>query len=246
MKKLLALLILGTMFLFVLMTSCSKEDNNNGNNQIPAPTQSASLSGFGNHGGYPSGSPYALPTNIKLIGSMYGGTPPGFGRFFDDEKSLKNIDEYQASSPKLNYTEYGIGTYVDVYMVLFNNSNSPYNLIIPGGLILCDSTHGDTTSTDTTQSGIIIVNDTMHFRPMDTLGVCLKSFCTNLHYGIPYGNKYTFSVVTNNEQMCQLLGLLRHKKSLAEHVSEIQGYIWQITDGTGLTQADIDTIKSWQ
>lgn len=246
MKKLFAFSVSGAIFLFVIATSCNKDDDNSTPVVQPnTPTLSTSLSGLGNHGGYPSGTPYVLPSNIKLIGSMYGGSPPGYSHYFSGPKNIKNIDEYQSSSPKINYDEYGLGTYVYVYMKLYNNSNFPYKLIVPGGLIMSDSTHGDTTSTDTTQSGLVIVEDTIHFPPNDTVGVCLKSFCCNLHHGIPYGNKYTFSVISNNDQLYKMTNILRGKTSLEEHVSDIQGYIWQITDGTGLTQADIDVMTSW-
>ena len=246
MKKLFALSVSGAMFLFVIASSCNKDNNDSPSVVQPyTPTLSTSLSGLGSHGGYPSGTPYVLPFHIKLIGSMYGGSPPGYSNYFDGTKNLKNIDEHQSSSPKINYNEYGIGTYVNVYMKLYNNSNSQYKLIVPGGLIMSDSTHGDTSSTDTTQSGLVIVEDTIHFPPYDTVGVCLKSFCLNLHHSVPYGNKYTFSVISNNDQLYKMTSILRGKSSLEEHVSDIQSYIWKITDGTGLTQEDIDIMTSW-
>lgn len=246
MKKLLTLFASGVILLFVVATSCNKDDNNlPPADQPAAPVLSTSLSGLGDHGGYPSGTPYVLPLNIKIIGSIYGGSPPGYCHYFDAPKTIKNIDEFQSMNPKVDYEEYGIGTYVNIYMKLYNASNYPYKLRIPGGVILTDTIHGDTSSTDSTQSGFVIVPQFINFAPRDTMGICLKTFCMNLHHGIPYGNKYMFTVISNNDQLYKMTSILRGKTSLEEHVSEIQEYIWQVTDGTGLTQADYDVMTSW-
>lgn len=244
MKKLLALAISGAMFLFVISTSCNKDDNNPAD-QSTTPTLTASLSGLGEHGGSPSGTPYVLPSNLRVIGSMCGGYPQGYSHFFTGTKDIKNIDNYQATSPKIDYINSGVGTYVYVYMLLYNTSFVSFDYVFPGGLILCDSTHGDTSSTDTTQSGLVVDEDTLHFPPDDTIGVCLRMFCLNAHDGVPSGNPYTFSVVTNNEQLYRMVAILKGKSSLEEHTGEIQSYIWQVTDGTGLTQADYDVMTTW-
>lgn len=122
----------------------------------------------------------------------------------------------------------------------------PYNLIIPCGVIFSDTTHGEyTTSTDSTQSVFVIAPQSIHFDAYDTLGICLKTFCLNLHHGMPYGNKYMFTVVSDNEQFYRMTSILHTKTSIEEHVGDIQSYIWQVTDGPGLTQVDYDVMNSW-
>ena len=247
MKKAAIVIILGGLVLSLAFISCKKDKDTTPNNNVT--TQSVnlttSLSGLGSHGGQPSGTPYHLPSNIKVIGSMVGGYP-GSKTHFNYPKSLENIQQYLASVPKSEYTEYGYGTYIDVYMKLRNTSNSAYSLIIPAGLIMCDSIPEDSTVTDTSQSGIIIVPDTIVIPGGDTVGICLKSFCLNLHHSIPSShNVYLLKVITNNDQLHSVVTILQNKKSIAEHIYEIQGILWEITDGDGLTQEDIDLMNSW-
>lgn len=241
MKKALSLLIIGGFVLSIIATSCKKEKDTPSNPISQTPIYSTSLSGLGNHGGSPTGTAFVLPPNIKIVGSMTG----GYGSF-KISKTIGNINSYLANAPKTNYDPHGIGTYVNVYFQLRNTASSTYNLIIPAGLIMCDSLPNDSIPDDTTQSGIIITDDTIVIPGDDTIGVCMSSFCLNLHHSIPSGNKYMFKVITNNDKLSQVIAILRHKKSLADHISDIQSILWSITDGAGLTQADIDMMNSWQ
>jgi len=245
MKKTLSAIVLGAFLISFALISCKKNSDPAPDNQnnIVANFYSTSLSGFGSHGGFPSGNAFALPHNIKLVGHMTGGIPGKFPGF----KISKTIENIPSSLPKSIFTEYGLGTYVNIYMKLYNTSTSSYKLIIPEGVIMCDSFPNDTTVYDSTQTGIIIQPDTIDFPPTDTLSICLKSFCLNLHHAIPSAQTiYRFAVITNNESLHRVVTILRNKKTLADHVSEIQSILWDITDGAGLTQADIDMMNSWQ
>lgn len=250
MKKTLTAIVIGCIALSMIITSCKKKETEDP--YVPpviapyyGPVYSTSLSGLGSHGGVPSGTPYVLPSNVKIIGAVYGGVYGGkSGQNVD--KSLANLDYYLSHKPKTNWAEYGYGTYVDVYAKLKNISSSAYNLIVPAGLIMCREYPGDTIVTDSTQSGLVIVSDTITIPAGDTVGVCLKSFCLNAHYGVPYGNLYSLKVVSNNDQLNKVITILKNKKSIAAHLYEIQDILWKISDGTGLTQPDINLMNSWQ
>ena len=243
MKKTLSAIVIGALLISVSFISCKKTSDapdTSGNHVLNYYT--GSLSGLGTHGGLPAGFAFAWPSNIKIIGYMTGGDP-GSKTIFKLPKNLKNIP---SSLSKGNYTEYGIGTYVNVYMKLYNTNNTPYQLIIPSGVIMCDSFPNDTTVVDTSQSGIIIPPDTINIPGSDTVGVCLKSFCLNEHHAAPSSlNKYKFAVITSNESLHTVVTILRNKKSLSAHISDIQTILWKITDGQGLSQADIDMMNSW-
>jgi hypothetical protein len=245
MKKTLSAIAIGAFILSIVAISCKKNTDqstpDNSNHQ--ASFYTTSLSGLGSHGGVPSGNAFVLPTNIQLIGSMTGGLP-GKSPIYEVTKTIENIP---SSLPKSVYTEYGIGTYVNIYMKLFNTSYSSYKLIVPAGVIMTDSLPNDSTVVDTTQGGIIIEPDTIVFDPRDTMNICLKSFCINLHHGIPtLYNVYKFAAITNNESLHKVITILRNKKTLLDHVGDIQSILWEITDGAGLSQASIDMMNSWQ
>jgi len=245
-KKLIQV-ILGGLFISLALISCKKDKDTTPVDQLaPGAVLTSSLSGLGSHGGQPSGTPYILPSNIKIIGSMYGGYPGSGKAVFNSPKTIGNIQQYLALMPKTEYTEYGYGTYVPVYMRLHNTSYSIYNLIIPAGLILCDSIPNDTIPGDTTQSGFIIAPLKITIPAGGTVDVCVQSFCMNTNFPAPYGNKYMFKVVTNNDQLYRVITILQDKKSLADHINDIQDILWEITNGSGLTQADIDMMNSWQ
>lgn len=236
--------ILGGLFISLALISCKKDKDTAPIDQpAPGPVLTSSLSGLGSYGGQPSGTPYILPSNIKIIGSMYGGSPGPGKADFNGPKTIGNIQQYLALMPKTEYTEYGYGTYVSVYMQLHNTGYSSYDLIIPAGLIMCDD---DTLHGDTTQSGFIIAPLKITIPGDGTVDVCLNSFCLNAHFAIPYGNKYMFKVVTNNDQLHKVVTILQNKETLADHISDIQSILWDITDGSGLTQEDIDMMNSWQ
>lgn len=243
MKKNLAAIVIGCIATGIIITSCKKKETEEPFIPPvvnPAPVYSTSLSGLGAHGGLPSGTPYALPSNIKLVGSMYGGYYGGKSNQKTD-KSLVNLNYWLSHKPKTDFTEYGYGTFVDVFMKLHNTSSSTYQLIIPAGVIMRP---GDSIP-DTTQSGLIIAPDTINIAGGDTIGVCLKSFCLNTNFQAPDCHKYQFAVVTNNDLLCKVILILKNKKTLAAHIYEIQEILWKITNDEGLSQADIDLMNSW-
>ncbi len=242
MKKTLSFASLFFLVLFVI--SCSKDKNPPVDVTVNTGL-TASLAGFGSHGGTPSGVTYVLPNNIKVIGEIYGGFPGKSG--FVGKKTVEAWQNYIANAPKSNYITHGIGQYVDLYMKLYNTSSNASSFVFPAGLVFCNKSLNDSTVIDTTQSGIVIIPDTVTIPGGDTLLLCLKSFCSNLNFHAPNANSiYTYKVVSNNDQMNRFIAALKGKISLAAHVGDIQSYVWKITNNTGLTAEDYAIISTWQ
>jgi hypothetical protein len=242
MKKHLILSLALGFILSLVMVSCKKHTDNTPPSIPYKPLTSTSLAGLGQHIGTPVGTTFALPSFIKMVGHLYGGVPGKSSIMYPKtEAGLKAL--LGASSEKTSYTDYGYGTYVNIYTTLVNTSSSSYKLIIPAGLLMCDSIPAN----DTVQGGVIITDDTIPIGGGDTVNLCLKSFCVNLQHHIPsYTHHYGFTCVTTNDQLSRVVTILRNKKTLVDHTGEIQSILWTITDGSGLTESDVATMNSWQ
>jgi hypothetical protein len=187
------------------------------------PTYSTSLSGFGSHGGSPTGAPYSFPSNVKVVGQLWGGDNSG---------------------GSLTYNNIGLGEgYVTIYFRLVNTNASSYSLTFPSGMIIsrdnCDPG-------DSSQSGTLITPATVTLNAHDTTNICLSMYCINGGFHVSsQTDLYSVKVVSNNDQLNKLITALKNKTSLAMHSYEIQDMIWEISDGTGITQADFDFIATW-
>jgi len=230
------------------ITSCKKDKTTPpvDDTYVPlAVNLSTSLQGLGANHGIPVGSAWAFPANIKVVGHILGGDPgkaPYLGI-----KTVKSWDEYVENSPKTNWQIDGLGEFVFLYMKLHNTGTTSAKLIFPAGLVFCNDSTTDSTAVDTTQTGIIVVPDTVVIPGGDTLNLCLKSFCTNPNRHAPtFVSVYKPRVVSNNNQVYHFINALKGKTTLPSHESEILTYIWQFTGGNPLTEADWATIASWQ
>ena len=118
--------------------------------------------------------------------------------------------------------------------------------VLPAGLVFCNKSENDSTPIDTCQTGIILVPDTITIPGGDTIEILLKSFCSNLNWHAPTSNSiYAMKVTTNNDQMVRLIAALKGKKTLVDHQGDIQSYVWKITNNSGLTTEDYNTISNW-
>ncbi len=242
-KKLSFFFLLG---LSVVLVSCNKDKTVAPEvNPLPGPTLTPSLSGFGAHGGVPSGSIFVLPSNVKQIGEIYGGLP---GKSFTGSKTSGAWESFMSTMPKSSYVEHGIGEYVNLYMKLHNTSPNPTSFVFPAGLVFTNKSLDDSTVIDTAQTGLIVIPDTITIPGGDTSEILLKSFCTNLNHHAPGATSiYMMKVVTNNDQLNSLIGALNTKSKtiLINHLGEIQSFVWKITNNTGILQADLDAIRAW-
>jgi len=246
MKK--SLLFLFLFSLLFIVVSCKKDKTTTTVDPpyVPVtPVLSTSLAGLGYHGGIPSGTAWTFPANIQVVGNIVGGDPgksPYIGK-----KTIEAWENYSQNSAKTNWETHGLGMFVSLYMNLHNTSASPSTFIFPAGLLFCNRCCGDTI-TDTTQTGLVVVPDTVTIPGGDTLRLCLKSFCSNPNRHAPtYLSVYDPAVVSNNDQVVHFIEAL-HVKSvlvLAGHESDILFYIWKFVGGTPLTTADYAVIAAW-
>lgn len=222
----LSLLALG----FISFYACEKIEVTN---KTVTPIQQVmdNPSGFGTNAGKPYCAPYFFPASIQLIGEMQSTAYKT--TFIDKEK--QNAEDF-IIYPKTNYIPVGSGSYVQVYIKLFNSSAVKQTLIIPGGLIV---TPEDTTC----QTGVIVQTDTIVINPNDTTGVLLKAYCTNLHKHVPSNTKFKIAGTTLHNDMYRMVAILKNKQKLQQN-SQVQSIVWNITDHGGLTDADLTYLNS--
>ncbi|MEI8201974.1 MAG: hypothetical protein WCH34_03120 [Bacteroidota bacterium] len=242
MKKTLPFLFLFSLVVFFV--SCKKDKTPPADIPNTGTVLSTSLAGFGSYGGVPSGTPYVFPSNIKLVGEILGGNP-GKSPFIG-KKSIEAWQSYISNSPKSNWVTHGLGEFVTLYMRLYNTSGNASTFVFPAGLMFTNKCPGDTTIIDTTQTGIIVIPDTVTVPGGDTLDLCLKSYCCNPHRGVPNATTvYTAKAVSNNDQIVHFIAALKGKTTLVSHESDILTYVWSIANGVPLTAADYATIAAW-
>jgi hypothetical protein len=196
--------------------------------------------GLGNNPGYPVGMTYTLPNNIQIIGDIRGGVE---GRTSDINKT-----EYKGPFPiaqnTRNWVTYGSGTFVNLYMLLYNSSTAPVNVAFPGGLIFCDTQ--DNGHEPQFQRGLVLQTVNISVPAQDTAWVHLPCYCLNASLGVPgFNTVYYIGPISTNPQLNQLVLLMAPKQYPLGNESQMQGIVWNITDhGQTLTPAEIQFINS--
>lgn len=234
MKKnlILFLVVLFVATMTISYQSCKKDDTVTNIVRPPVtPPHINYLLGLGNIPGKPVGTNYSLPSNFHLTGPIM--SDPGKA-LTGDKQALLLAGIFPGI--KTDYTTFGSGTYVNLYVGIRNITAQNGVLIIPSGLIFCSE---DTTD----QSGIIIQPDTIPIPGNDTVLCCLKSYCLNLHHSPPSNAIYKMTVTTLNPDLVYVVSVLRNKKPVTD-ASQIQSIIWNITDNGGITQSDKTYLNS--
>ncbi|MBW7935640.1 MAG: hypothetical protein H3C71_00325 [Flavobacteriales bacterium] len=225
MKKLLFIPVL----LGLVMYSCSKNDD-------PIPAEQ--YAGLGDNGGTPLVTTVNVPSNIQIVSAYYGGNPeyrqaaPNFNKR-DLGQSLtadKSIDA--------DWTPYGTGTYVTIFVKMLSADGFPHTWDIPGGTIFCDTTGNY-------QHGFIIQDIHVQIGGTDTTFAYFNAYCLNLsrsssdkdaHY-ILYGK-------TQNTPLLEVVQLVTGK-DLSSATGVLQSIIWNITESNGvLTDDDRDQLNA--
>jgi len=228
--------IITLLFLSVVLFSSCKKDNND-----PPPNQNT-LSGLGQVHGFPTGTQFTLPPNVHIIGSIRGG----------DAKKMQGVDKntyygpFPVSTEKTNdYTEYGTGTYVNLYIQFYNSLGTDVTLTIPGGLIFCDSLDV-IDSLGIYQKGYILQSVYIPLPALDTAFACLRAYCLN-HTLSPssYDAVYYIGPITNNPDLNQISTIMAPKQYPFGSEYNIQSIIWNVTDyGLTLDTAEIAYLNS--
>jgi hypothetical protein len=195
--------------------SCKKESA-----EPPATIDlTTSLAGFGSHPGTPSGYAFYLPYHVELTTPLYG---------------MATI------LPLFPTTEHcGMGTIWTIF-TLQNNNNFISYVTFPAGLTFV-------ADNDSSQNAILLKSVTLSLPANSSQSFSMAFFCTNFHKAANYTNFYTMHAVSNNDQVSKLINAVKVKSDLILHQRyyNLQYILWDITDGAGITKADLDTIKTW-
>lgn len=231
MKKLLFLFLLS-----VVLFSCKKEQPD-----VIVPPDNTTVNtqaGLGSVPGIPTGMFYSLPENIQVVGDIRGGI---MGKEMYQDKTFKGpfVFDYKA-----NWISYGTGTYVNLYLTLFNSSITNTVVSFPGGLIFVDSLDANT-HLGQYQKGLILQNVNVIVNAQDSAFVHLRSYCLNAHL-MPsnYDAVYYFGPITNNAQLNTVIGIMSTKQQPVGEEYNIQSIIWNVTDnGLTLTSAELSYLN---
>lgn len=212
-------------------SSCKKEKSTITDQTKSEPSQyyQHHNQGLGPNGGYPSGTTFVLPPFVKVIGSIRGGLPSA------KEATKFNKLTYQGpyisnNQYKANWTDYGTGTFVNLYVQFYNTLPTNATLTLPGGLIFVDSTDVDDT-VGTYQKGFILQDVHIALPAQDTAFACLRAYCLNAHL-LPssYAAVYFIGPVTSNQELNQIVTIMAPKQYPFGEEGSIQSIIWDVTD----------------
>lgn len=208
MKKLFFIpLLLGA-----LMVSCAKED-------LPPVAQFA---GLGDNDGFPAVTTVQIPSYVQIVSSIYGGNPeyrlPANFNKRDLNRSLT-----PNKSGDADWTSYGTGTYVELFVKILSADGLPHSWNIPAGTVFCDSTKHY-------QHGFIIQDIQVQIPASDTAFVIFNAYCLNAARSSSdkFAN-YQLLGKTQNQPLLEMVQLLAGKQPTFS-TGEMQSIIWSITE----------------
>lgn len=231
-KKIPQLLSALLIFSLVSATSCKKEDPDNSTGTAEKPGQ---IPGMGSDNRSPEGPLFKLPPGVSLVGDITG----------------------QDDGPTASDCIYdGQGTNVKVKMTLQNDSvGAPATIEFPPGLVI-------TSAAEEFQNGLLIEKIVLTLPPRQpggnapTCKVTLMLSCLNAKKKPSTESAvYHFGPVTTSPLLKDFISRLSTKKILYSlfppHDPDwnldqefIQDALWNLTDGKGLTKADLKHIAN--
>lgn len=244
MKTTVKVLFIALAASAMLFNSCKKESHDITVNKTGPPYGPVTLqymNGLGTHPGYPTGTTFTLPSHIKIIGDIRGGVE---GRSYQiDKNTFKGPFPY--IQEEKSWTEYGTGTYVNLYIKFYNMLPVASSVTMPGGLIFVDSSDINE-HVGIYQKGFILQSVTIPVPALDTAFSCIKAYCLN-HTLAPssYSAIYYIGPITNNPQLNQITTIMAPKQYPFGSEGNIQPIIWNVTDyGLTLTTTEIQYLNS--
>ncbi|MBR6756956.1 MAG: hypothetical protein IKM35_00545 [Bacteroidaceae bacterium] len=259
MKKFLSIMTM--LSLIILWTACEKSDS--------VDYKPGEIPGLGDAEGELTGEPYELPDGVELTADITGAAQ--WSNYFDSAWDYTEVPRLVSMSKKeippktgkpmraktendIMYVYRGSGYgYVDLLLSLRNTNNRTSTVEFPAGLIF-ENVEGYC------QNGVLLKKAVVEIPANTDVKVSLSFYCGN-HYRGAAGSydTYTLGVVTDAAPLIDLCERVKNKKinieeydptsiddyySYSEIKSRLQDIVWHVTDGTGLTQEDIEYIDS--
>lgn len=240
-KFLLGFSLIAFLTFSVLFTSCSSDDDK----EIIIDDQPGEIPGLGNADGELTGTEFTLPNGLELEGDIVGVT---------SRYSLKTKDNIVEDSDfdhltKASTDVIGSGKWVQVAVRIKNLTNRDIDVIFPARLIV-KSLSGRY------QNGVLLKKTKTKVLANETHTVALLMYCGNSSLSPSSSSeKYKWAVISNSSLIVDLCNRLVNKKinyeefvdtkvGYSNQVSSLQSILWRLTDGTGLTEYDIEYIES--
>lgn len=250
------------MALCMVFTSCSKDDDNQPEQENYAPGK---IPGLGDASGKLTGTPFILPEGIELLDEIEGYEfTSGYWDFFGStapyslqtkKGSLKSTLVQKTVRTKSGETHHFFGSgcdLVDLLIPMTNNNSAATTVDFPAGTILKSRT-GDA------QNGVLIKKVSVTIPAKSDYYLCLSFYCGNANRDAASpGDVYDLGVVSNAHPIIKLCNKVKNKKINIEEFShnlsaytvyalqtvELQDIVWSITDGEGMSEEDISYINS--
>ncbi len=241
-KFLLGLSLFALFTLPILFTSCSSDDDEK---EIIIDDEPGEIPGLGNDKGELTGIEFKLPDGLELEGDIVG---------VNSRYSLKTKDAVVEASDfdhltKASTNVIGSGKWVQIAIRIKNLTNRNIDVIFPARLVV-KSLSG------AYQNGILLKKTKATVLGNETHTIALLMYCGNSSlYPSSSSEKYKWAVISNSSLIVDLCNRLANKKINYEEfidsktiysrqVGYLQDILWHLTDGTGLTESDIEYIDS--
>ena len=228
------LIFVCTAIMTVSFNACNKSDD-------LEQYEPGAIPGLGETIGEVPGNIFILPNGIEVIGEINGSIS-------------SNNYWYQSSSSEQSIHYYGSGPgYVDLLLKLRNVSSKSITVTFPRATVFVSKS-------GSTQNGILIQKVTITIPANSDYYLGIVLYCGNRHKSSASRvSVYEIGIVCNASSLIDLCKLLQNKMINIEKFSStsisdrntynsqktlLQNIVWQVTDGNGLTQSDIDFINS--
>ncbi len=239
MRKILSMMAVATLLVF---TACEK-------NEPEAIEEPANIPGMGNAEGDLQVDAYEMPDDIEIIGSIQGVLP-------DDLGSVNALDGLKATT---GYACYGSGRDVKVQITMKNTSQTKNRTVfLPRGLVFKVNKTGY-------QHAMLMQWTWVCIKANSSRTFVLNLYCINSGLkGSDSSAEFSILGITNSEVMWKLLRMIGWRKINLEHyqqvnaaallksddeisydniVTNVQEAVWELTNGSGLSEESIDYIE---
>lgn len=211
----------------LFLTGCSKNEDEPDNGAIQTHTP-GNIPGLGEKGGELTGTAFALPDNIEIIGKIWGGfdpsaSPRSWAAGTKKTTSFSKSISLRAGGNTMISETIGSGSYVTLYIVLKNRSSRDIEILFPAGLI-AKSLSGNA------QNGVLLKKTMTLVSANSTKAIMLMMYCGNANReASSTEEEYQFAVVSNSSLILSLCNSLKDKRinheeydiiSLAEILSD--------------------------